>query len=121
MTHKLWIGLGIATIVGLMYLVYKDRPYRVAEEARSLSVPPEALQFCDTFVGMGGDLHALKSQGVGYSEGVVELRKVGVEPDSWQGILWKELFTDTWRSDLAFGHHARDMCLDDMKRLRPSR
>jgi hypothetical protein len=46
MSQKLWISLGIGTIIGLMYLYLQDRPYRLAQEARALGVPPEAIEFC---------------------------------------------------------------------------
>jgi hypothetical protein len=39
MTPKYWIGLGIAIIFGLMYLVYADRPYRAAEQERAIILP----------------------------------------------------------------------------------
>ena len=61
-------------------------------------------------------MHALKRQGTGYEEGVIGFRKAGVDLDRGPfpsvGILWKEAFTKTWRSDMAFGYRARDMCLN---------
>jgi hypothetical protein len=86
-----------------------------------LKLPPEAIEACDDFVQRGMHLHALKRQGAGYEEGLIEFRKAGINldgpPPSWEGILWKEAFTKTWRSDLAFGYRARDMCLDRFQQL----
>jgi hypothetical protein len=125
MKQKFWISLGIVAIIGLMYLYHQDNEYRLAQEARALGVPPGAIALCDTFVGSGSDLHTLKRTGTGYEEGVIEFRKVGTDLDRGPfptlAILWKEVFTQTWRSDLAFGYHARDMCLDNFRSLMRSR
>jgi hypothetical protein len=83
--------------------------------------PPEAIKLCDTFVVSGGRLHALKRQGTGYEEGLIGFREARVDLDRGTfpsvAILWKEVFTQTWRGDLAFGYHARDMCLDRFQQL----
>jgi hypothetical protein len=104
-----------------MYLYLQDRPYRLAQEARALGVPPEAIEFCNGFVGQGSTVHALRRQGTGYEEGVIGFRKAGVDLDRGPfpsvGILWKEAFTKTWRSDMAFGYRARDMCLNKFNEL----